>query len=132
MTSGFSLSVQVCGEQHSVSAEPVGRGYLVQSSLGQRHTKGIGEAVRLCCHETAARLEPARRPGVPWGLHVSVGSRSAVYGEWPLLPGPVDRPRRESLLSRIRRRYRDGDGPTVALDNARQIIEAFASASQAA
>jgi hypothetical protein len=133
MAQPFSLSAQVCGNQHTVSAEPSARGYTVQSSLGPRYGVGRGEALRLACHEMASVLEPARRPGVPWGLHVSVGDRAAVYGEWPLLRGPVDPGRqRETRLSRIRRRWRDGDGPMAALDNARQIIETYAAARRAA
>jgi|SRR5947209_10396637 len=129
----FSLAAQVCGNELTVSAEPTRFGYSVSSPEGIRAARSIGDALRLACREIAEFFEPARRPGVPWGLRVSVGDVGAVYGEWPLFPGPPDGSRRtDTPVSRIRRRWHDGDGPLAALDNARQIIEAYAGRRHAA
>jgi hypothetical protein len=56
---------------------------------------------------------------------VAVGEVAAVYGSWPLLSGPAEARPRPSLIARIRRLWRDSDGPLGALDNAIKIVEAY-------
>jgi hypothetical protein len=129
----FALAAQVCGNKFRVSASPTQFGYAVESPAGSRAARSASEALRIACRQTADFLDPARAPGVPWGLHVSVGEVAAVYGEWPLLPAPPDNRRPpDSPVSRIRRRWHDGDGPMAAVDNARQIVEYYAEGRRAA
>jgi hypothetical protein len=53
----------------------------------------------------------------------------AVYGDWPLLPaaGPPST-RRDSLVARIRDRWRGGSAIS-ALENALEIVRAYATTS---
>jgi len=69
---------------------------------------------------------------VPWGLRVSVGAVSAVYGEFPGFPGSPSAVDRSSPVVRIRSQWHDGQGPLAALENALRIVEAYAGRRAAA
>lgn len=129
----FSLDADVCGVRHRVSAETTPAGILLMSPTGQQRARSLGDAVRLAAREIGLFLQRAERQAAPWGLHVSVGQVAAVYGCWPPLMGPpADARPRPSLIARIRRLWRDTDGPLAALDNACKIIEAYSARAHAA
>jgi len=129
----FSLDADVCGVKHRVSAESTAAGIVLMSPTGQQRARSLGEAVRLAAREIGLFLQRAENQSVPWGLHVSAGQAAAVYGCWPPLMGPpVDARPRPSLIARIRRLWRDGDGPIAALDNACKIIDAYTARARAA
>jgi hypothetical protein len=129
----FSLTAQVLGTQYAVSVDNDGTGIVVHAPDGPQAARTLAEAERLAHRAMAMILRRAERPGVPWGLLVSVAGVQAVYGEWPLLPGPAEpsRPQR-TPVSRIREEWRDGDGPLKALENAMRIIEAYVGRRAAA
>jgi hypothetical protein len=127
----FTLDAQVLGAERQVTVEHAPTGFVVSLSSGRASVRTLAEAVRAAARDIGSHLERARRKGVPWGLHVSVGDVAAVYGEWPLLSGPSpDRRRRPSVVARIRCLWRDADGPLAALDNAVKIIEAYTARSR--
>lgn len=123
----FSLTCQVGGVEYSVRAEPRGHGLVVLSDDGVDYARGLERATRCAGEALGPHLERARRGGLPWGLMVEVDGKRAVYGEWPLLPGPPEpqRRRRPSNLSRLRALWREEDGPLAALNNALRIVEEF-------
>lgn len=121
----FSLTAQVLGHQRSCTAESDGFGITVNTATGPRSVRSWHEAIRVAEQDIGLFLRRAERGDIPWGLHVSVGTVQAVYGEWPLLPGPPsDRPE-PSPVSRIRSRWRESDGPMSALNNAVEIIRFY-------
>lgn len=122
----FSLISQILGEQHAVSAEWRGRAIAVTSQGGVIMARNVNDASRVAAQILGPDLERAGKNKAPWGLHVEVAGNQAVYGEWPLLPGPAPRDSRPSPLSRIRAQWKEGDSPLEALDNAPRIIHAFA------
>jgi hypothetical protein len=127
----FALDAHRCGAPRRVHAEDDGFGIAVYTSAGIRRAASIQEAIRFARDDIGSFLQPAERGGVPWGLRVTVSGGQAVYGEWPLLPGPPSGSRfEETLLSRIRRRWRGG-GPLSALENAIEITRAYTSGSAA-
>lgn len=124
----FSLTAHICGEELSVSARDDGTGWVVHSSSGSRATRRFQVALHLARDEVGTYLTHARRDQ-PWGLVVTVGGASALYGTphpaaGVSIGGPPGDP--NSLIARIRRRWRDGDSPVSALENAVQIIRALA------
>jgi hypothetical protein len=121
----FSLTCQVGGVEHSVRAERRGGGIAILSDAGVQYARGLDRATRFAGEILGPHLERARRGGLPWGLLVEVGGNQAVYGDWPLLPGPSEpvRKRRPSTLSRLRALWRDEDGALSALNNALRIVE---------
>jgi hypothetical protein len=121
----FSLDAQVLGTEHSVRAETDGLGIIVHSSTGLRRAGSWNEAVRIARDDIGEFLRPAQRPGVPWGLRVTVPDGQAVYGEWPLLPGPSGGGSfQQTPLSRIRSRW-NGSSAHSALENAVAIIREY-------
>ena len=130
----FSLTCQVGGVEHSVRAEPRGHGLAVLSDDGVHYARDLERATRCAGEALGPHLERARRGGLPWGLMVEVDGKRAVYGEWPLLPGPSDPSRRHrpSTLSRLRGLWRDEDGALAALNNALRIVEEFGRPQRAA
>lgn len=122
----FSLTSQVLGDEHAVSAESRGRGIAVISEEGATPARNVNEATRIVARILGPGLEDAGRKGLPWGLHVEVAGKQAVYGEWPLLSVPGPRDLQPSPLSKIRAQWKQGDSPLEALDNAIRIIHAFA------
>jgi hypothetical protein len=127
----FNLDAQVLGTKRSVRAEVDGLGIVVHYSEGIRRVRSWGDAIRVAERDIGEFIRPAGRPGVPWGLRVSVPDGTAVYGEWPLLPGPPSPDFRRSLLSRIRDRL-SGPSASSALENAVAIITAYALGGRAA
>ena len=129
----FSLDAQVCGIERSVRAEVDGLGIVVHHAEGIRRARSWSEAIRFAEEDIGRFLRPARRPGVPWGLRVTVPDGSAVYGEWPLIPssGSPSPDFRRSPLSRIRERW-SGSNAHSALENAVAIIRAYAPRGRAA
>ena len=123
----FSLTCQVGGVEYSVRAEPRGHGLVVLSDDGVHYARSLERATRCAGEALGPHLKRARRGGLPWGLMVEVDGKRAVYGEWPLLPGPPDprRRHRPSTLSRLRALWREEDGALAALNNALRIIEEF-------
>jgi hypothetical protein len=129
----FSLAADVCGTEQQVSADHTRAGIVVFLPAGQVRARTISEAVRIAARQTDLFLQSAERPGVPWGLQVSVAGISAVYGMWPPLMGPpIDANSRVSEAARIHKLWRDGDGPMAALENACKIIEVYAARARAA
>ncbi len=128
----FSLDAHSCGARRSCSAEADGFGITVNTSTGPVSVRSRAEAIRVAERDIGLFLRLAERGDRPWGLSVSVGGVQAVYGEWPLLPGPPSPRQPPSLVSRIRSRWQDGDGPMAALSNAVSIIQAYAQRAQAA
>lgn len=122
----FSLTSQVLGDEHAVSAEWRGPAIAVVSEEGVTMARNLNDATRVAARILGPGLERAGRTKAPWGLHVEVAGNQAVYGEWPLLPGPVRRDPRPSPLTRIRAQWKEGDSPLEALDNAIRIIHALA------
>ena len=130
----FSLTCQVGGVEHSVTTEQRVGGFAVLSDEGVQFARGLERATQCAGEILGPHLERARRSGLPWGLLVEVNGNQAVYGEWPLLPGPAEpeRRRQPSTLSRLRALWRDEDGPLAALNNALRIVEEFGGAQRAA
>jgi hypothetical protein len=122
----FALTIQVAGREEAVRAESAPRGIMVRSVAGAVHVSELHAATDLAGRTLGPPLERARRRSAPWGLHVSAWGYQAVYGTWPLLSLPGGEARRETPISRIRARFREGDGPLDALGNAIRIIEAVA------
>jgi hypothetical protein len=124
---GFELRAHFLGTRRSVSAEPDGFGWQVQTDSGRLEARSLEQAIRIGeqhIGELLRRVE--RKPG--WGLTVTAGSASASYGEPdPLqvaLPG--GRPASpDSLVARIYSRWNPGSSPVAALQNALQIVRAY-------
>jgi hypothetical protein len=128
----FSLDAQVLGIEHHISVEDTAAGLIVSTSNGRTRARSFSEAARIAARELGSFLERAQRQDLPWGLKVAVGPVAAVYGSWPLLPGPAEPRPRPSLIARIRQLWRDTDGPLGALDNAIKIVEAYRGRARAA
>ena len=121
----FSPDAQVLGVEHHVSVDQTPNGLIVNGPSGGLRARSLAEAARIAARELGSFLERAQRKGVPWGLKVAVGEVAAVYGAWPLMPGPAEPRPRPSSIARIRRLWRDSDGPLGALENALKIVEAY-------
>ena len=129
----FSLTAQVLGTQYLVGVDNDGTGIVVHTPEGPEAARTLVEAERLAHRAMAMILRRGERPGVPWGLLVSVADVQAVYGEWPLLPGAGEPSSPERTpVARIRAEWRDGDGPLRALENAMRIVEAYVGRRAAA
>ncbi len=128
----FTLDAQLCGTRRSCNAEADGFGITVITSTGPVSVRSRSEAIRVAERDIGLFLRPAERGERPWGLSVSVGGVQAVYGEWPRFPGPPSPRQPPSLVSRIRSRWQNGDGPMSALSNAVSIIQAYTQRAQAA
>ena len=128
----FSLQAQVCGHQLSVTVSDAGGRLIVETASEQWSAQSLADAERVAGRQVGLFLQRAQRRGIPWGLYLSVGQVAAVYGDWPLLPGPASPRASETPLSRIRSRWRPSDGPLSALENAMAIIRAYAPRRAAA
>ena len=130
----FTLTAQVAGFGHSVSASNDGTGIVVHTTTGTATARSVSDAARIAARDLALYLRGAERPGVPWGLRVEVGGVAAVYGEFPLYSAPADPSRRpeRSPVMRIRDQWHDGAGPLAALENALRIIDAYTGRRAAA
>ncbi len=129
----FSLDADVCGVQQRVSADHTQAGIVVILPADQVRVRTLTDAIRIAARQIGLFLQKGERSSVPWGLQVRVGGVAAVYGMWPPLMGPPDDARpRPSEVARIRKLWRDTDGPLAALDNACKIIDAYARRARAA
>jgi len=91
-------------------------------------------ALRLAHNEIGHYLRRARHDQ-PWGLVVQAGRSSAIDGTPNPAAGVVLRGRPDnpnSLVARIRRRWREGDSPLSALENAIDIIRTLVERSHRA
>jgi hypothetical protein len=120
----FRLAAQVLGNERSASVSSDGVGYVVQTQAGVVAARSLKEAIRLAREHIGRFLHKADRRQATWGLLVQVGTVSAVYGDWPLLPaaGPPST-RSSSLVARIRARWQGGSAIS-ALENALEIVRA--------
>lgn len=132
MSQLFSLDAQRCGATCFARAELDGAGITVHTDEGLFRAGSAHDAIRIARDRIGRFLGPAERRGIPWGLLVSVSGGRARYGEWPALRGARPSAQFEnSPLARIHRRWHDS-GPLSALDNAVQIIRAYAPGRRAA
>ncbi len=128
----FSLDAQVCGTERSVRAEADGFGITIYTAGGLVRARSWNDAVRLAREEIGEFLRRAQKPGVPWGLRVTVPDGSAAYGEWPLTGGGGGNPSFQNTpLVRIRNRW-DDSSPSSALENAVAIIREYIPRGRAA
>jgi hypothetical protein len=130
----FSLTAHICGREYSVRAQNDGTGWVVTSPAGQQAAGRFQTALRLARNEIGHFLSRVRREQ-PWGLVVQAGSSSAIYGTpnpaaGVVLGGAPGDP--NSLVARIRRRWREGDSPHSALENAVEVIRAVLERSHRA
>lgn len=125
MSQLFSLDAQRCGVERHVRAEADGFGITVYTDGHQQRARSASDAITIARSYIGEFPQPAQRPGVPWGLRVTVPDGVAVYGEWPLSGGGGGSPSfNNTPLVRIRNRF-PGSGPLSALENATEIIRAY-------
>jgi hypothetical protein len=125
----FELRAHVIGQSRNVACENDGTGLVLHFPEGRRAVRTIREAIRVAGDDIGRFLRYVDNRNKPWGLYVTVGSVSAKYGEdppgtvsFPVLGPPADP---NSLVARIHARYRPGDSPMQALENAQQILRAY-------
>jgi len=128
MSQLFALDAQKAGFEHHVHAETDGLGIVVYTDEEVRRVGSVNEAIRIARDYIGAFLQPAQRGGIPWGLLVTVSDGCAAYGEWPLAGGGGPSFQQTPLV-RIHKRWHDS-GPLSALENAIEIIRAYASSSR--
>jgi hypothetical protein len=129
MSQLFALGAQKAGFEHHVRAETDGLGIVVYTDEEVRPVGSVNEAIRVARDYIGAFLQPAQRGGIPWGLLVTVSDGCAAYGEWPLSGGGGGPSFEQTPLVRIHRRWHHS-GPLSALENAIEIIRAYASSSR--
>lgn len=126
MTQVFALDAHKAGHELHVRATSDGSGITVDRDGWPTHTSSISEAIRVARDYVGEFLQPAQRGGIPWGLLVTVEDGVASYGEWPLSGGGSRNPDfSRTPLVKIRNRWHDS-GPLSALENAIEIIKAYA------
>jgi hypothetical protein len=123
----FELSAHFIDHRRVVSASFDGIGWQVETASGPVAVRTVDQAIRVARQQIGEMLRRVnRRPG--WGLRVAVGPVAASYGdpdpEATFLPGGRADP--SSLVARIYSRWRDGDSALSALDNALEIVGAYA------
>lgn len=128
---GFELRAHFLGTRRSVSAAADGYGWQVTTEAGTVAVSSVEQAIKVARQHIGEFLRRVdHKPG--WGLRVQVGSVAAPYGdpdpEEVVFPGGPADP--NSLVSRIRNRWQPGDSPTAALENAIEIIRAYAGRSR--
>ena len=129
---GFALSAHFIGNRRSVEAVFDGYSWTVETVSGPVSVRDIDQAIRIARQSIGELLRRVgRRPG--WGLRVEVAGVAASYGE----PDPEEvsfpsggRADPNSLVARIRARWRHGDSPESALDNALEIVRGYAGRSR--
>lgn len=121
----FDASVQ--GESRGAAVSAVSGGFRVQTDAGARVFRRYNQAL----NEVRDYLGPflglaERRAELSWGLRVCVATGCAFYGPHPPFSGGGGVPvAPDELLARIRRDYREGDGPISALQNALRIARHY-------
>lgn len=123
----FELSAHFIDRRRVVSATFDGIGWEVRTASGPVAVRTTDQAIRVARQQIGEMLRWVdHRPG--WGLRVSVGPVAASYGdpdpEATFVPGGRADP--NSLVARIYSRWRDGDSAISALDNALEIVGAYA------
>lgn len=125
----FELRAHVVGQPRNVACDNDGTGLVLHFPEGPRPAGTVREAIRVAGDDIGRFLRYADTRQKPWGLYVTVGTVSAKYGEDP--PGTVSFPALgppadpTTLVARIHSRYRPGDSPMQALENALQILRAY-------
>lgn len=123
----FELKAHFLGTRRSVSADNDGTGWQVQTDSGLVAARSLEQAIRIAEQQIGELLRKAGgRPG--WGLHVVAGPASASYGA----PDPLEATfpgggaaDSNSLVARIYSRWKPGDSPVAALENALAIVRAY-------
>lgn len=129
MSQLFALDAQKAGAERHVHAVADGSGITVHRDGWPMATRSVNDAVRLARNYIGEFLQSAQRGGIPWGLLVTVEEGVAAYGEWPLSGRSSDNPQfSRTALVRIRERWHDS-GPLSALENAMEIVRAYAARS---
>jgi hypothetical protein len=127
----FSLQAHLFTHTRYATLDQVGDRLVVNTSSGEFPVRTIGDGIRVARMEIGSFLKRAER-SAPWGLTVSVAGVSAFYGE--PLPGSTPRvgPPTDpnSLVAKLRRRWRPGDSAIAALDTATEIIRAYIGGRQ--
>ncbi len=122
MAALFSLDAQASGTDHHVAAESDGYGIAMQVDGQALRARSYREAVVIARNHMSAILIRAEHGDVSWGFRVRVPDGVAVYGEWP----PEERSAETTAVVRIRDDWQ-GSGPSSALDNALEILRAYAT-----
>lgn len=131
----FSLRAHVNGISRSISASSNG-GLVLTGDFGSRPAGSLQQAIRIARDYIGEHLREANRRDVPWGLVVSVGGFSAQYGTpdpsagVALGGGTPANP--NSIEMRIWRRWRPGDSPMAALQNATRSSKRFSRSAAGA
>jgi hypothetical protein len=124
---GFELRAHFLQTRRSVRARPTGLGWQVETDADRVEVRTLEQAVRIAEQHIGELLRRVgRRPG--WGLSVIAGSASAFYGEPDPMQVAVPGGRGaspDSLVARIRSRWKQGDSPVSALQNALQIVRGY-------
>ena len=102
------------------------------SAEGTAFVRNLNEATRIAARVLGPALERAQRTGAAWGLYVSAGEASALFGAWapapassPQVAGPQPNP--STPIARIYDHWRHRDGsPLGALEAAAKIIAIYA------
>lgn len=127
MSQLFALDAQKCGNERHARADADGLGITVYTDGHPHHARSSSDAIKIARDYIGEFLRPAQRGGIPWGLRVTVQDGTACYGEWPLTGGGGGSASfQKTPLVQIRNRWHDS-GPLSALENAAQIIRAYAS-----
>lgn len=121
----FQIHVQVLGESRSVVLAEEG-GTLVASFDGMpRAFRTVDQTIAPTKAYLAEILIRAGTHG-GWSIDLRAGTTSVWYGDPPpiaAIPRNVGTPLPSNDgISKIRNRYREGDGPRRALDNAIEIL----------
>lgn len=128
----FHATVMEAARGATVAA--TGGGYRVGlDGRASAHTR-LPQALNAVRDYFGAFLQAAERNrDLAWSLTVSVAAGSAFYGtRAPQLGGSGVPVAPAEELAKIRARYREGDGPIAALQNALQIARAYPPVEEAA
>jgi hypothetical protein len=129
MSQIFSLDAQKAGAERHVHVDADGSGLTVFRDGWPVSVNSINAAIRMARDYMGEFLQSAQRGEIPWGLRVSVIDGVAAYGDWPLTGGSPRNPDfSRTPLVRIRERWHDS-GPLSALENAIEIVKAYAGRS---
>jgi hypothetical protein len=125
--SKFELTAHFLGNRRSVAATPDGYGWQVTTDAGVVEVRSLEQAIRVARQHIGELLRKIdRKPG--WGLRVQVGPVAASYGDpdpqEAVFPGGRVDP--NELVARIRDRWDPGGSPVAALENALEIVKAYA------
>ena len=131
----FSLQAHVLTRRRSVSARFQGGVWIVEAEGEHRIARSLSQALHVA-RDYMGRFLGGARKDQAWGLVVRAGGFSALYGD----PDPAAgiqvgagvAPDPNSPFMRIYNRWRAGDSPRGALENALDIIREAARQGQLA